>query len=44
MTDFFLFFGAFLLFSDNLYVFLLGRVIMGCGCGIAPMMAAIYIK
>ena len=43
-TDIFILTGTLFIFSDNIWIFLIGRVVMGFGCGIAPMMAALYIK
>lgn len=36
--------GGTMLFYGNIYLFILGRVIMGIGCGLAPSITAIYMK
>ena len=42
--DFSIVLGGTLLFFENIYLFILGRVIMGIGCGLAPSITAIYMR
>ena len=44
LLDIFLICGSLLEISENIYVFLLGRLIAGIGCGMHSIMVPLYVK